>query len=246
MDFSKEASIIWNKRFSPLVNHIHKKHKKLSIEKARIIGFIMGDGSITANDSPSKGSHHDIRFYPDDINVAEMFIKDFEKLYLKKPAIKDGVNHFIIHVSSKPAWDDLVKIGKFNSLNWEFPESLSSKKQKIEWLRAIFDCEAYVDLKKRRIVFQTVSKGGAFSIQNVLKEFDISSKIYTYQRKNPKWNTNYLLFIMGKENVYNFAKEIGFNHALKKNKLDTISRRTRVANGTVSKTVPFGAPRFES
>ncbi len=243
MDFSEEANIRWKKKFASTIDHINKNHENLLKEKARLIGFIMGDGCI----SPiNKQSHHDIRFYPDDVKVAEIFISDFEKLYLKKPVIKNLGRYFSVHVSSKPAWEDLIKRGKFDSLNWEFPDNLKSKKEKIEWLKALFDCEAYVDIKKKRISFQTISREGIDSIQNLLREFNINSKIYVYTRKNPKWNKNYLLFIMGKENVYNFSQQIGFNHSSKKEKLMSLSWRAGVVNGTVSKTVPLRAPRFES
>ncbi len=226
----------WGKKFSPLKNHIENNHKKMLKEKARIIGFIMGDGSITSDDSSSKGNHHDIRFYPDDITVANLFTQDFQRLYLKKPIFRDLGNYFSLYSSSKPAWEDLRKFGDFSSLNWTFPLSLISKKEKIEWLRAMFDCESYINIKKKNISFQSVSKKGIYSIQNLLREFGIDSKIYIYQRKNKRWNTNYLLFILGRENVYKFAENIGFNHTLKQKKLNIIGRRARMVNGRVSKT----------
>lgn len=249
MDFHKLSKLglkaRWGKEFSKTKEHIKNKHSKMLREKARIIGFIMGDGSLTSNDHPSKGSHHEIRFYPDDRYVADLFMKDFEKLYLKKPIIKKLEKYFSIFTSSKPAWEDLKNYGNFSSLNWKLPK-FNSNMEKIEWLKAIFDCEAYVSIKNKNISFQTVSKEGAISVNGLLREFGINSKIYTYKRKNPKWNTNYIIFIMGKENVYNFANRINFNHSLKKDKLNLISQRAGVVNGMVSKTMPFGAPRFES
>lgn len=229
MDFYKLSKLglkaRWEKQQNPVKQHIINNHHNFSKEKARIIGFIMGDGSITFDDSSSKGNHHDLRFYPDNIDVANIFINDFEKLYLKKPNLRKLKNYFILHVSSKPAWEDLKKFGDLSSLKWKFPKGLSSKEEKIEWLKAIFDCEAYVSIKKKNISFQTVSKRGIVSVQNLLKEFEIDSKIYNYKRKNPKWNTNYLLFILGKENIYKFKQKIGFNHPLKKEQLDKISWR---------------------
>ena len=117
------------------------------------------------------------------------------------------------------------KIGKFNSLNWKFP-NFNSKEEKTEWLKAIFDCEAYVSIKHRKYInFQSVSKTGIYSIQKLLKEFEIESSIYTYKRKNPKWNLNYLLFIRKKENLNKFNKSIGFNHLKKQERLNQICQR---------------------
>lgn len=197
----------------------------------------MGDGSLNSTDNSLKGSHHDIRFYPDDLTMANLFIEAFEKLYLKKPSIKNLGRYFRLHISSKPAWQDLNKFGEYDSLNWTIPRSFLSKEEKIEWLRSLFDCEAYVDVKKKRIVFQTVSKKGINSIQKLLDELGIKSKYYIYKRKNLNFNLNYLLFVSRFENISRFSEMIGFNHLRKKKKLDYICRCARKVNGAVSKTV---------
>ncbi len=227
MDFYKLSKIglqaRWNKDHEPIIKHVEENHQKFLIERARLIGFLMGDGCLN---SPVKSSkkiqHHDIRFYPDDFNMAKIFVEDFKKLYLKKPTIKELKNYYAVTVSSKPAWQHLRSLGEFSSLQWEFPKTLFSKKEKIEWLKAIFDCEGYVYKKRSRISFQSISKKGVESIKIILEELSISSKIYVYERKNPKWKTNYLLFISGKENIIKFRDIIGFNHFKKKIDLNNI------------------------
>ena len=223
----------WEKYHNPVKEHIKDKHLKLKKEKARLIGFLMGDGSLTSMKNYQNGKHHDIRFYPDDSKMLKLFLDDFNKLYLKKPAFRKLKKYYIVHVSSKPAWEDLMSISKFESLYWEFPKILQSKGEKIEWIKAIFDCEAYVYPSKSRISFQTVSKRGVESIKELLNEFGITSKVYSYKRKNPNWNINYLLFINGKENVKKFYKVIGFNHSKKQEKLKRICQCARAVNGTV-------------
>ena len=103
MDFYKLSRIglksRWDKQYNFIRQNIQNNHHNLLKEKARIIGFIMGDGSITKDDSSLKGGHHDIKFYPDDKDIAYKFMQDFEKLYLKKPSIKKLENYFVIHVS---------------------------------------------------------------------------------------------------------------------------------------------------
>lgn len=91
-----------------------------------------------------------------------------------------------------------------------------------EWLRAYFDCEGYVG--KNVIHIQSVNKKGIEKIHELLKEFNIESKIYKYQRKNKNWNTNYLLYILKKESRLNYLKEIGFNHLIKFQKLSKFCR----------------------
>ena len=240
MDFYKlgriGAKAHWLKNHQPIREHIKKEHHKLSKEKARISGFLMGDGSVSALKYPvSTNQHHDFCFYPDDLKLAEMFSEDFQKLYLKKPIIRKANKYFKVRVSSKPAWEDLIKTGKFDSLNWEFPKSFSTNEEKIEWLRAIFDCEAYVG--KKAIQLQSVSIKGIISVRDLLKEFRIESKLYKHKRNNEKWNTNYILCIMKREDRIKYFNYIGFNHPTKQEKLKKYCRCARMVNGMVSKTI---------
>lgn len=227
MDFSALGKIgansRWDHVYEATEKHILKNHHKFKLEKARLIGYLMGDGSLTSKKYKEKAVRNNISFYPDDFKIAKIFIRDFQKLYLKKPSLRSLHNYYKVSAESRPAWDDLSQIGMFDSLNWEFPSTLISKEEKIEWLKALFDCEAYVDIKKKRIVLQSVSINGINSIKLLLENFKIISKIYIYKRKNIKWNVNHLLFISRKENVNKYAKLINFNHSYKKEKLRKIA-----------------------
>jgi hypothetical protein len=218
-NFSDLAKICWKKRQEPLIYYINNKHNQLLKEKARLIGFIMGDGSITSLGKPLSLQNHVVSFYPDDKRMLDLFLSDFEKLYLKKPTVKFLGKYYSVRVNSKPACEDLRSYGKFSSLNWEFPERLKSQEEKIEWLKAIFDCEAYVC--NQNITIQSVSKKGINSIKRLLDGLKITSKIYTYQRKNRNWNLNYILSI-SKRSILDYKKIIGFNNSKKQSKLDSL------------------------
>lgn len=219
-DFGKKgARVHWEKYHNPLINHIKNNHTRFLKEKSRVIGFIMGDGSITRLGKPLSLQNHTISFYPDDKAMLDLFLSDFEKLYLKKPTVKFLGNYYSVRVNSKPACDDLRSFGDFSSLNWEFPKKLKSQEEKIEWLKAMFDCEAYVGNQDIRL--QSVSEKGIKSIQKLLNELKIVSKIYTYHRKNKNWNTNYILSIP-KKSIQNYQKIIGFNNSKKQSKLDAL------------------------
>lgn len=248
MDFYKLARIgakaHWEKQNNPLKEYIKNTSLKFLMEKARIVGFIMGDGYISKLGKPTSLQHHDICFYPDDKNMLDIFLSDFEKVYLKKPFKKELKNHFLARVSCKPACDDLRTFGDYDSLNWELPKKFSSKEQKREWIRALFDCESYVG--KNTINFQSVSKKGIESMKDTLQEFGISCNLYQYDRKHKGWNLNHILVISKKENLLKYEDLIGFNHTKKKQKLHEICQRARMVIGTVSKTVPSRASRFNS
>lgn len=223
MDFSNLGSIRakarWEKRNKPLINYIKNNHQQLSKEKARLIGFIMGDGSITSLGKPLSLQNHVVSFYPDDKVMLDLFLSDFEKLYLKKPTVKFLGTYYSARVNSKSACDDLRSFGDFSSLNWKFPEKLHSREEKIEWLKALFDCEAYVSHQDIRM--QSVSKKGIESVQRLLNEFKINSKIYVYNRKNKNWNTNYILSIP-RRSIQDYKRTIGFNNSKKQAKLDNL------------------------
>ena len=131
-------------------------------------------------------------------------------------------NHYHIHVSCKTACEDLLKMTEFSSLTWRLPNELKTDQSKKEWLRALFDCEAYVSPKL--IQMQLVNKIAIHQVKNLLYSFGINSRLYEYTRKNKNWNTNYILNIGKREDRLKYLKQIGFNHTLKLNKLkDSVS-----------------------
>ncbi len=209
----------WKYIHHPVREHIERNHNNLKIEKARLLGFLMGDGSVSGKKEGTQ-LHHDFCFYPDHEKLADLFINDFNLLYLKKPYLRKEKHYFIIRVSSKPAWEDVVKIANFSSLTWDFPKILKSDEERKEWIRAIADCEGHVG--KSGITIQSVNQKGLISVQKLLEEFNITSKIYSYKRKNENWNVNYILVISKKDNLKRYKETIGFNHPIKFQKLNNL------------------------
>ncbi|MBI2148967.1 hypothetical protein HYU23_04760 [Candidatus Woesearchaeota archaeon] len=214
----KVAIIRWNK--------IHKKEKALinnnPILKARICGYLAGDGNILIRKLNNNPTHYITRFYPDHISLVNSFREAFIKIYKKEPKIKDNGNFFSLTIYSKIVVEDLLKLGNFGKLEWRAPmKILKSKNAKKEWLRAIYDCEGYVG--KKQIKIQTVNEKGIGDIKRLLNEFNIDSKNYIYQPKNKKWNIVYILIINKKSERIKFLNEIGFNHTSKMEKLKKIA-----------------------
>jgi len=185
--------------------------------KVRLCGYISGDGSLSVRKEKNGRKHHDIRFYPDHESLIAVFVNDFSKVYAKTPAVRKMKNHYHIHVSCKTACEDLLKMTEFGSLTWRLPNGLRSNQSKVEWLKALFDCEAYVSSKA--IQMQSVNKIAIQQIKELLYSFGINSRLYEYKRKNKNWNINYILHIGKKEDRLKYLKQIGFNHVLKLNKL---------------------------
>jgi len=209
----------WNKKeeeFNKVIE-IGKTKKDYSYHLSRLLGFLAGDGSIFL--SKTEGStHYCISFYPDILKLAELFEESFRYCYNVSPKIKEMKNYFHVRVNNKTIYSNIKSISSFGVLKWKVPLNiLLSDELKKEWIRAFFDCEAYVG--KKIIQVQSVNNEGLGQIKKILKEFNIDSKIYRYERKNKNWNANYLLCIMKKDSKRRYLKEIGFNHPIKLEKL---------------------------
>lgn len=161
-----------------------------------------------------------MRFYPDNLVLAQLFNDVLKGVYGREAAIKSMGNYYALSLTSKQAVTDLLSIASFTSKGWTFPETIVTKDAKIEWLRAYFDCDGYVG--KKYIQLQSVNENGIKVIQKLLEDFGIESKIYDYTRKNKSWNINYLLNINKREMRIKFLREIGFNHPLKRKKLESL------------------------
>ena len=190
-----------------------------TLMKARLHGYICGDGSISARRERERSNavHYEIRFYPDDKNMLEKFMTAYETLYLDTPRVVEEKRYAIVRVTSKVASLDILKEGPFGALDWSLPSSLfTNTANKIEWLRAFFDSEAHVG---KAIQVQSVNEKGLLGVQRLLAEFGILSRMYTYERRQAAWNTNYLLVLTHKKERTKFLNKIGFYHAKKQEKL---------------------------
>ena len=189
--------------------------------------------------------HYEIKFYPDIIDTANLFVKTFERIYQKKPSIRYVKNYYRVRVTSPVACKHLITISGFSKLAWRVPKKiLVDNNSKKEFIRAIFDCEGCVG--KRNIQFQSVNGPGVYDIKKLLKEFKINSSIYTHKRDNPNWNLNYIMVISRKENIKRFYKLVGFNHPIKQEKLAKLAGVPERSMGMPREHVSARTSRFES
>ncbi|MBU3940386.1 MAG: hypothetical protein KKH88_00460 [Nanoarchaeota archaeon] len=219
----KAVNLRWEKHHKKFVDHVNKFKNNINhIEmKSLLCGYLAGDGSVSKYSYPNKSKHYDIRFYPDKLEVAEIYVRTFLEVYKVKPRIKRDNNYFRVSIKNKIAYLDLTSIMEFGTLSWRVPFSFFiNEKAKANWLKGFFDAEAYVG--NRMIQLQSVNKGGLEDVKKLLEIFNIESKIYKYERKNKNWNINYLLTIMKKDSRKRFLNEIGFNHKGKLDKLNNL------------------------
>ncbi len=205
----------WQKIRKKEIDFINSNFDKKHF-KARILGCIAGDGSISF-----KNGRSDIRFYPDHISLLKVFSSAMKEYYNKDPNVKNLSKHYLARIFSKTICDDLLSECSLGTYNWTFPFNICKDFEcKKEWLKAFFDCESYVG--KNRISLGSVNSIGLNQVKEQLLYFGINSKIYEYQPKNKKWSKTFILVISGRQSLCNYSLHIGFNHQVKSEKLKTL------------------------
>ncbi|MDD5171532.1 MAG: LAGLIDADG family homing endonuclease [Candidatus ainarchaeum sp.] len=222
MDLSElnraKVKIRWKRIHDTEKKHIAKYARLTRDLKARVHGYLCGDGSVSQRPERNNGKmHYEIRFYPDHQSLIPPFVDAFYSVYGQKPHIKKLKNHYRVAITSTIAAKDLFKDGPFSSTEWRVPRwVMRSRLYSKEWIMAFFDAEAYIG--RRRICVQCVNRNGLGQVREMLRKFGIESKEYVYKRKNPNWNINYHLVITTGRLA--FLKRIGLNHKEKLRRLN--------------------------
>ena len=182
--------------------------------RAALHAYLSGDGYVIRNKPPQKHKSYVIALRNTNSVLLNDFKNKMKKEFKANPKIrKDGR----CVINSKPLYFYLTKEYSYYCEEWKAP-ILETKEQYKYWIRAMFDCEAWVIVKKqndRRIAIELKNREGIYGIQKILKEqFNINTEIkYRKDRKI------YHLDIFSKENLNKYKKEIGFLHSEKKEKL---------------------------
>ena len=241
----------WNRVHSAEERLIRDNKKGREYLKARIHGYLCGDGSVSMRKEKGRPGavHADIRFYPDHESLIRPFMEAFCQIYGKKPTIRNRGSYYSLAVTSMTAARDILADGGITSTEWHVPGWVAgNKRNSREWLCAFFDCEAHVCKKDMRV--QSVNPKGLRQIAEMLRKYGIRSREYSYRRKNKDWNTNYHLVIAKREDRKTFLSLIGLNHVDKLRKLAncqddgtrlSCSSRKRVPQGIAGSNPAPGA-----
>ncbi len=218
MDFSARNRKVAISRWKKIHSSVRLSNN-FSKEKAAITSYLSGDGWIR---SDKHDSRYEIRFFLDDLQLAERVVKLFENEFNVHPKIKkiestvpEGRGYFKVEISNKPVCEHLLKLGTYGGLTWTIPDKLNEECKR-EWIRCFFDCEAYVNIKKRQIQLKSINGKGLCNLQKLLEEELIFPKIYgPYKQKGQNHNPYYFLIILGKANIARYSEKIGFYHTRK-------------------------------
>jgi len=175
-----------------------KKYKKLTWEKAYILGVLCGDGYIDKNFAKLE-IRKDKEFIEEFIRcIKVVYGIAYHYYYYKKR------NSYISNVNSRIICKDLLSYGKFGTKNWEVPKCILDSDNfliKSSFMRGVYDSEGYVG--KYVIALTSASKAAIKTICKLLNQLNIKHTIY-------KHNKYPLIVIKKKENLKLFKRLIGF------------------------------------
>jgi hypothetical protein len=184
---------------------------KFNKDLATIHAYLCADGYVIKNPKTQKHKYYHIGLRNTNENLLLDFQTRFRNTFGLEPHIcKDGR----CRIQNKEIYNFLTSEFSYYSHEWKMPKL--SKRNRSVWLRAFFDCESWVFVKKRqdrRIGMDSVNKKGLLYIKKALETYGINSKVHTTKRNV------YRLYIYGKNNLVKFRKNIGFLHSDKKKKL---------------------------
>ncbi|HLD78439.1 MAG TPA: LAGLIDADG family homing endonuclease, partial [archaeon] len=209
------------------ITHLKSKTSPASIpfprfltpEIARLVGYVIADGTICGND---------VCLFNHSLELRGDFFRCAKKAF--------GISGTTTRL--RTTWRANLHSGALASLleaAFQVPKGRKARIVSIPaliqragpeplaaFLRALFDCEGSVSIREREIEFTTASRALAAALPGPLLRFGIVARV----RKKPlKGWTYYRLSFYGKENLTNFQRSIGFLHKEKARKLAAAIRR---------------------
>ncbi|MEM5800069.1 MAG: LAGLIDADG family homing endonuclease [Candidatus Aenigmatarchaeota archaeon] len=187
---------------------------KFNQSLATIHAYLCADGYVITNPPTQKHKYYYIGLRNTNEIILQDFQKNFERAFGIKPIITKEKDR--CKIQNKNLFLKLTKNFSFYSDKWTMPK-LSLKGLRC-WLRAFFDCEAWVNVQKgksRVIGLESVNKNGLEQIRNSLLKFGIKVSNVKKRKNRNIW----YIYICGKENLLKFKENIGFLHPNKNKKL---------------------------
>lgn len=188
--------------------------------RSLICGYLAGDGYVKIRkENKREKLHYTVRFFPDHESLIEPFTEAIKKLYNKEARVIKHKSFYEIIIHSKTIVNDLLSFGKFGTYLWKVPK-LKNNQCKVNWLRGIYDADAYV--AKDYIRLKCVNESGIVGVRSLLKELGINTTMYRYEPINKNWSTNFILDIRGIGEIMKFSEIVGFNHEQKRLKVSNM------------------------
>ena len=180
---------------------------------AAVHAYLCADGYVIKNPPTQQHKYYHIGFRNTNLVLLCDFQKKFNNYFGVKPILIPGER---CRKQSKELFLKLTREYSYYSYEWKMP-LLTEEKLKY-WLRAFFDCEAWVECQKRKsrlIGLECVNEKGINQIKLALLSLGINSTIQ--KRRTRKI---FRLCICGLDNLEKFKRKIGFLHPKKRKALN--------------------------
>jgi len=221
-----------------------KNSKKLkypefvSLDLSRLLGYLCGDGYVAYSKTSAW-----VSLTNEDNCVLNDFSKLIKSLFDVNVTERDGLNKTKeIYTLSKNLVDYLnlnFKELMEGSLNKSIPNLILKSSDEIlsNFISALFECDANINVKKRQIEFSSISKNLAENIQLCLLRFGVISlfkeKIKFATNTVNKRKVKSYEIIIGGEFVKPFINKIGFLSKRKKNEINLLIQNTKLYNTNI-------------
>jgi len=211
------------------------KKDKENIKIARILGFILSDGTISKRKGRWKdgrgkwynGTKSRLRIFCDDENVLKQSKEDIEREFKTYTKIykRNDCNCSVVQSLHAKVINKINKLGvplgnkagiiEVPQIVWE-----SSNEFKANFVSALFSCDGTISKTGHQIEYFSKSRKFLEDLQILLTHFEIESVIREKNSKlNEKFYMNYRLLISDNTSVENF-KKIGFISQYKQERLN--------------------------
>ncbi|MBI2547275.1 MAG: hypothetical protein HYW23_02405 [Candidatus Aenigmarchaeota archaeon] len=196
-----------------------KPFKKITSEKAYILGVLCGDGHINED-------FVQLEINKKDEDFIKFFIKCFKDVYGLgfNYNFRPKRNTFAAYISPEFICNDLLSIGKFGVRKWRVPQIIMTSRNKdiiSSFLRGFFDSEGCV--ARNFITCDSVNGKGLLGVTKLLTKLRINTSFKKYYKnfKSPRRYSYYVYYvnIYGKENILRFRDTVNFTLLRKKEKL---------------------------
>ena len=200
----------------------HGKYVKLpeqsSPELLRIIGYLLGDGTV---------KERCIRFKDADKATLHFYEGLIENVF--------GAKGRVVSVKGANAW--LLEVNSLSLCQWLRENVISRKMEFLSelgqlpieeaaaFLKGIFDAEGCVNTRSNQISLRLTNKNIVRLAQLLLLRLGIATSFYTEKKKVKNWNDSYGVFISNSHSFRIFESFVGFCSSMKSNKLRLLAAK---------------------
>jgi hypothetical protein len=194
--------------------------KRISLNLAYVVGLLLGDGSLTGDNSNASGNWTTSLFC-ESKKHGLMYSKIMKKIFdVNVHIYRPKENLFVFYCSSKALhlfFQDLFEIKNgFKCDKIIVPKRIfnSSAYIRANFLSGLFDTDGTFTCKK--VKYATTSKTMSEQVKQMLSNLNIKSYINMWQKKGGNYKPLYTVSIYSKCGLKVFSEKINFRHPNKK------------------------------